>query len=90
MPQEVKLCSPDYKDAEVDTAVADFQKRIKNYELAYKPLDTKTDKYVRSPLALLLKCSPPFFMCVPLNITHTREMVLRPDSLHVVYMLGTN
>ena len=42
--QEVKLCSPDYKDTEVDTAVVDFQLRIKNYELAYEPLDTKTDK----------------------------------------------
>ena len=42
--QEVKLCSPDYKDAEVDAAVADFQLRIKNYELVYEPLDTKTDK----------------------------------------------
>jgi broad specificity phosphatase PhoE/predicted kinase len=42
--KEVKLCSPDYKDAEVDAAVADFQLRIKNYELVYEPLDTKTDK----------------------------------------------
>lgn len=43
--QEVKLCSPDYKDTEVDTAIKDFQERIKNYELAYEPLDTKRDKY---------------------------------------------
>ena len=40
----MKLCSPDYKDADVDAAIADFQMRIKNYELSYEPLDTKRDK----------------------------------------------
>lgn len=43
--QEVKLCSPDYKDTEADTAIKDFQERIKNYELAYETLDNKKDKY---------------------------------------------
>ena len=44
-PQEVKLCSPDYKEVDVETAVKDFGQRIKNYELAYEPLDHKKDKY---------------------------------------------
>ena len=42
--QEVKLCSPDYKDTEADAAIKDFQERIKNYELAYETLDNKKDK----------------------------------------------
>lgn len=42
--KEVKLCSPDYKDTEADTAIKDFQERIKNYELAYETLDNKKDK----------------------------------------------
>ena len=41
----MKLCSPDYKDTDVDAAIADFQARIKNYELAYESLDTIDDKY---------------------------------------------
>lgn len=45
MLQEVKLCSPDYKDTEADAAIKDFQERIKNYELAYETLDNKRDKY---------------------------------------------
>ena len=51
--QEVKLSSPDYKDAEIAEAIADFQMRIKNYELAYEPLDTKKDKYNNYTLTLL-------------------------------------
>lgn len=40
------MCSPDYKDTGVDEAVADFRARIKNYELAYEPLDHTNDKSV--------------------------------------------
>ena len=42
--QEVKLCSPDYQDTDVDAAIKDFQERIKNYEMAYQALDHKEDK----------------------------------------------
>ena len=30
---------------DVEEAIADFQERIKNYELAYESLDNKKDKY---------------------------------------------
>ena len=40
----MKLCSPDYKDADVEEAISDFQERIRNYELVYQPLDHKNDK----------------------------------------------
>ena len=43
--QEVKLCSPDYQEIDVDAAIRDFEQRIKNYEMAYEPLDTVNDKY---------------------------------------------
>ena len=42
-PQTVKLTSPDYKGSNPDDAVKDFEKRIKNYELVYEPLDKDVD-----------------------------------------------
>ena len=48
----MKLCSPDYKELDVETAVKDFGQRIKNYEQAYEPLDHKTDKYACQQLNL--------------------------------------
>ena len=41
--QTVKLTSPDYKGSDPDAAVKDFEKRIKNYELIYEPLDKDYD-----------------------------------------------
>ena len=42
--QTVKLTSPDYKGTDPETAKADFLLRIKNYKLAYEPLDAERDK----------------------------------------------
>lgn len=42
--REVKLKSPDYKDVPQDTAVADFQSRIKQYEKRYETIDEKTER----------------------------------------------
>jgi hypothetical protein len=42
--QEVKLCSPDYQGVDPEQAVADFEMRIKNYELAYETMDHIKDK----------------------------------------------
>lgn len=41
--QTVKLTSPDYKGTDPDDAVKDFEKRIKNYELVYEPLNNEKD-----------------------------------------------
>lgn len=40
----VKLTSPDYQGQDPEEAVQDFILRIKNYELAYEPLDITEDK----------------------------------------------
>jgi hypothetical protein len=44
--QQVKLCSPDYKEQDPEEAVKDFQMRIKNYEIRYETLDHVEDKWV--------------------------------------------
>ncbi len=44
MLQTVKLTSPDYEGTDPEKAKEDFLLRIKNYELAYKPLDAERDK----------------------------------------------
>ena len=38
--------SPDYQGMSPEDAVKDFEKRIKNYELAYESLDHELDKSV--------------------------------------------
>lgn len=42
--QEVKLSSPDYINADAESAIEDFRQRIRNYEIQYESLDVEHDR----------------------------------------------
>jgi broad specificity phosphatase PhoE/predicted kinase len=45
--RETKLSSPDYRDKDPDSAMADFRARIAHYERAYEPVDDPDGSYVK-------------------------------------------
>lgn len=81
--KEVKVNSPDYKDAQNDTVLNDFLLRIQHYEAQYQPLDEvieshyscmkifNTGKHYYSVLLSFV-----IFSCIPYACMYTGAKVL--------------